>query len=529
MIINKIIASAKKIVVKKIKTRLNSSGIKWAFVYAFIFLMTVTNYSQNHALNWYFGIKAGLNFRTYPPTVLTDGVLAQREGNATISDENGNLLFYTDGVTVWNSHHHVMKNGNGLNGQWIAAQSAIIAKKPKSQGIYYIFTISDWQNKQGGLYYSIIDMNKKNGRGAVIEKNILLNEYAREQISAVYADDEFNVWILTHEKGNRLFAAYKLTETGLSPKPVFSEVGMNYYGTNRYGQLKFSSMGNLVCATLGGYRKTTVQVFSFDQKTGKVSHGITVSKSGIPNAYSSEFSPNEKILYVTSYNGKHLYQFDLSSGKESKIQKSIINLSTSDDVKSCLQIGYDHKIYVSKDRQSTIGVINYPNKIGKACMFDSKAIKMPRHSYCRLGFPNFIQSYFKFYKNINNLSNEELLKEDHLEALTFNIYFESGSAELSDSAKIVLDNIIQILSSHSGYKAIVSSHTDCQGDSLYNLKLSQERAKSSANYLNKKLRKKVNEGIGYGESKPAEKCKCEECTEEQNAKNRRTEIRLIPL
>jgi len=485
--------------------------------------------AQNHAQNWYFGQKAGISFSTYPVSVLTDGAIIQREGNATISDEAGNLLFYTDGSTIWNKSHKPMENGSGLKGQWTAAQSAIIAKQPGTTATYYVFTVSDWQNNQGQLAYSIVDMSEANGLGSVTQKNILINRNVREQISAVYADENLNVWILAHEKGNQKFVAYKLTNEGLQVKPIVSEIGIKYIGKNRYGQLKFSSGGKKVCSTLGGDKGITVQLFSFNQKTGKLSNVITISKSGIPNAYSSEFSPNNMVLYVTSFNGTHLYQYDLAKKTEVKIQESQIDISITGDKKSCLQIGYDHKIYISKDKQNNLGVIHHPNKIGKDCIFETNGVKMPQGSTCRLGFPNFIQSYFELYKNVNNLSNNKLAKEGHLEAITFNIYFNSGSAKLTEDSKNTLDKVIKLISNNSKYKAVVSSHTDCKGNADSNLKLSQKRAKSSASYINKKLKQKVNEGIGFGESRPAVECICEDCEEKENAQNRRTEIKLIPI
>ena len=158
-----------------------------------VLLCSALSFGQEHAVNWYFGTKAGLNFETYPPTVLTDGAIVQREGNATISDEDGNLLFYTDGQVIWNKDHQDMANGRGLKGQWIAAQSAIIAKQPNSEEIYYVFTVSDWQNDAGSLRYTVVDMKMNDGKGEVIEKNTLLNDKCREQISAVYADEDLNV------------------------------------------------------------------------------------------------------------------------------------------------------------------------------------------------------------------------------------------------------------------------------------------------------------------------------------------------
>jgi hypothetical protein len=54
------------------------------------------------------------------------GETSTDEGTSVACDKNGQLLFYTDGVTVWNKNHQLMKNGTGLFGDFYAAQSAVI-------------------------------------------------------------------------------------------------------------------------------------------------------------------------------------------------------------------------------------------------------------------------------------------------------------------------------------------------------------------------------------------------------------------
>jgi hypothetical protein len=104
----------------------------------FIFLSSVV-FSQGETDNWYFGQNAGLNFATNPPTPLLDGELDTNEGCAVLSDSDGNLLFYTDGSTVWNRNHDIMMNGTGLLGDSSSTQSAIIIPKPEDNNIFYIF------------------------------------------------------------------------------------------------------------------------------------------------------------------------------------------------------------------------------------------------------------------------------------------------------------------------------------------------------------------------------------------------------
>jgi hypothetical protein len=110
-------------------------------VFLYLLFSISSSQAQNEFSKWYFGQNAGLDFSTAPPTVLTNGVINTPEGVATISDNNGNLLFYTDGITVRNSLHSLMANGNALGGNGTSTQSGIIVKQPGSNNIYYIFTV----------------------------------------------------------------------------------------------------------------------------------------------------------------------------------------------------------------------------------------------------------------------------------------------------------------------------------------------------------------------------------------------------
>ena len=115
-------------------------------------------FGQLESNNWYFGSNAGITFSSGAPVALTNGALTTTEGVATISDGSGNLLFYTNGVTVWNRNHLTMTNGTGLFGDGSSTQSAIIVKQPGNTNIYYVFT-SDNDAGPNGICYSIVDMN----------------------------------------------------------------------------------------------------------------------------------------------------------------------------------------------------------------------------------------------------------------------------------------------------------------------------------------------------------------------------------
>jgi hypothetical protein len=84
-----------------------------SFLLATLCFLGLAGISQNESAKWYFGATAGLDFMG-PPTILTNGMMNPWEGCASISDAAGNLLFYTDGLSVWNKTHVIMANGTGL-------------------------------------------------------------------------------------------------------------------------------------------------------------------------------------------------------------------------------------------------------------------------------------------------------------------------------------------------------------------------------------------------------------------------------
>lgn len=491
-----------------------------------LLLMLPMNHAlaQRHAQNWIFGHNAGINFKTDPPKSFSGSVMIQREGNATISDEEGALLFYTNGMNIWSYNHKPMKNGSGLKGQPTAAQSSIIAKIPQTTSRYIVFTVSDWQNSMGGLYYSVIDISANNGLGEVVLKNELLNTQVREQISAVYADKNLDVWVLCHELNNNTFVAYKLTKDGVNSKPVVSKIGSIYKGVNRYGQLKFSSNGEYVCATLGGSKSNNLSLFHFDQKTGVLSESIDLSNEDLKDVYSSEFSPDGSKLYVSAFNKPYIYQFDLSLKNKEDIMGSMINVVNSGSIKSCLQIGYDGKVYVSNDNRNYVGVISNPDLKGKNCGHIDNYVKLGSGK-CRLGFPNFIQSYF----------DEDFMDTEHTSApptfptLKYKIGFATNSSQISPQMAKELDKAIEQIINNPNYRVSISSHTDCKGPSQSNLTLSQRRATSTAEYIKKRVPKaKLILVKGFGESEPLASCDCGDCTLEELAKNRRSMIELTP-
>ena len=110
--------------------------------FVFLLFVSLSTYAQKEANIWYFGYNAGLDFNSGSPVALTDGQIYTQEGCASIANSSGQLLFYTDGITVWNRNHQIMSNGTGLFGHDSSTQSSTIVQKPNSPNLFYIFTIN---------------------------------------------------------------------------------------------------------------------------------------------------------------------------------------------------------------------------------------------------------------------------------------------------------------------------------------------------------------------------------------------------
>ena len=446
-------------------------------------LLNISNLSaQSSALcketyNWYFGYQAAITFNgssNPTPTALTNSAMSMNEGCASISDGSGNLLFYTNGEDIRDASHSIMPNGTGLLGLGPSAQSSIAVPMPGNDSLYYVFTVMDWTSGTStgiGLNYNVINMydpgngNTINPLGDVILKNIPLDTNVREQVTAVYHSNCNDIWIITH-KGSKwhssdTYLAYLLTPTGLNTTPIISNVGMTYYTNNRFGYLKPSHDGKKICTTLGrgaNWQGTTVELLDFDNTTGQLSNPIVIADAANPNvwAYSSEFSPDNSILYVSAFNQTFINQYDLSSGIQSTIRASKTNIATGTANKSCLQLGPDNKIYVAKQSNSFLGVIDNPNSLTNSNYID-QAVNLGNRN-AGIGLPSFWErQYIQTYLNDTICQGDSLLLGGNYQTIT-------GSYNDTIFPATVCDDCLEIITTNlqvNNFLSSVTSITTC--------------------------------------------------------------------
>lgn len=367
----------------------------WRFFNIIVLILIIPNvcFTQNEANIWYFGENAGLDFNSGTPIPLLDGQLDTTEGCATICDTNGDLLFYTDGITVWNKNHGIMFNGTSLNGDTSSTHSAIIVPKPNDLNIYYIFTVDDAAGPNG-LQYSEVDMTLDSGLGGITaNKNILLFTPITEKLTAIKSSIANEYWVVSHKWNSDEFLAYNISSLGVNTTPVLSTAGSMITGDdgNTTGQIKMSPDGTkLAMATAGTVN--TAELFDFNASTGMVSNGLLILDLPIDeNVYGVEFSPNSKVLYVSDI-GNAVFQYNLEAGTSFEIINSQLQITTLPRPYAALQLATDGIIYVAKTNQFYIDVIDNPNIVGAGCGYQFESLYLDGKR-SRLGLPPFIQTF----------------------------------------------------------------------------------------------------------------------------------------
>ncbi len=352
--------------------------------------------AQEESNNWYFGLFAAISFSTDPPTVLSTSQMATSEGCASISDEDGALLFYTDGLTVFNANHQEMLNGAGLLGGGSSSQSAIIVQAPENSNLYYVFTVMEMG--MGGLSYSVVDMNLDGGLGAVVSasKNTPLVSTTSEKVTAVRHANGIDIWIITSSNMTNEYYSFLLTPSGMDLNTVESTAGStpDEWGI---GYLKGSFDGSLLVSAHCLEPGDNLDILSFNNATGAVSDLLTFSLDPM-TPYGIEFSPDQSKLYISTIDEfqtfGQLVQFDISNLDATAVQASKVILDETEaglGFVGAIQLASDGRIYVSTVN-GFLGAIENPNEAGVACGYNNEFLNISPGT-STFGLPNFFPNF----------------------------------------------------------------------------------------------------------------------------------------
>lgn len=339
------------------------------------------------------------------PLVIPDNTIPQAstfgtECTSSYSDPNGNLLLYTDGITVWNKNGQPMPNGTGLMGAASAAQSCLLVPLPGSSTRYYLFTTDCVENFfANGLRYSIVDMTLDNGNGDVIvaSKNTLVTTGVSERVSGTYHSNGTDIWIGTSTSDGSQVYAYLLTAAGLAPSPVITTTGTG--GGNCWGAFRFSHDGLRIAYVVSNSQLHShrVRVCDFNNTTGQCSNGFDIPYSTTTDErpYGIEFSPNNSKLYVAVLSYGNLMQYDLGAGGPSAIIASGVPVdpfpSSPGSSYPHILMGTDGRLWVNRE-QLHLDYVPDPDLAGTACGYVADALTIPGPQFSSIGWclPNFV-------------------------------------------------------------------------------------------------------------------------------------------
>ena len=357
-------------------------------VIVFIFSFIVS-FSQKHQYNWLFGENNAIEFNkaTAVPNVSSNNTAKSRVSASVSDSTTGELLFYTDGNSVWNKNHQIMANGAALNATF--ALGVIVVPNPRNPKLYYIFTVD---NKKD-LTYSVVDVRLNGGLGDVTTKQHFLAKNTSKVLTAVKHKFNNAYWLITHSNlfpEENSFLTYSITTNGVSGVAVTSNIGKK--GGNTYGVLVSNGAGDKLALTDNNASDGEAQVFNFDKHCGLITSAKTLHKenSWSGASYGAAFSPDDSKLYISywftecqliQYSGN---DFD-NWGLVTKNNRNFTDFQIAPDGK--LYIGINYFSATTTD----ISVLHNPNNAFTAVNYQAKFLALGVNSVNgNYEFPNFI-------------------------------------------------------------------------------------------------------------------------------------------
>lgn len=377
--------------------------MRFCFLLFIAFVAVSAAHAQKQYNIWYFGDRIGVDFNSGAPVARTDGQMIQPEGPASICNPTtGELLFYTDGISVWNRSHQYMPNGAFvLHGSTNTTQSAVIVPVPGDSLRYLIFTADDKEDDDQGVEYALVDMSLDAGYGDIVFRNRQLLTPTTEKLVAVTHSNGCDIWVIAHGVNNNWFYAWLVDRSGTPSAPVISKVGSIHPDkTGKVGYLKASPDGTKLVAVISGeylgtttVRSSAVDLLSFNAVTGEV--GFIGDLPPEQREYGASFSPDNSKLYLirSGSSNEGFYQYDLSSGDLATIVSTKTYIS-NDPQLGTAQIGPDGKLYITRNNVSFLAAVENPNAAGVACGYNGTAVPLAGR-IGGLGLPNNIDALSK--------------------------------------------------------------------------------------------------------------------------------------
>ncbi len=361
--------------------------------------------AQHADLIWCFGDSAGIDFSTINNPVAISSSGRSRGSSTSISDSNGNLLFYSQANSentwyypnlgeVFTVNNQLMGNGDSVFCSGWYNELTIIPN-PANDSTFYLFSIGI--TGVYGIRYAKIDMRLNGGIGKVVSKNIILStDSVTDGPVAVKHANGRDWWLLAHDANNLMNPQYRFFIYLISPDSIHSKVAqvIGTAGRTAASRMKFSPSGNKLLMVSYG---DLIELYDFDRCSGTLSNARTISNEVFPNFtkyyFGCSFSPNENYIYVSNTDNAYpptspwrLEQYDITQPTAAAIAatKTYIFNGYLPASGGQHKLGPDGKIYITywyanwypyadtmyNQYNMNLSVIEQPDSPGVACNYN---------------------------------------------------------------------------------------------------------------------------------------------------------------
>ena len=414
------------------------------FCLFFIFLFCSQLDAQEENNNWFLTTGLHLNFNTVitgpggTPEVTDARVPSYSISSSNfvaVSDENGDLLFYSNGQSIWNANHEPMLNGEKLvsiTGGFDIKEAVACCKSCDKYYVFYQVAIS---GQFGSLRYCEVDMNGDNGLGEVVlaSKDTPLGSFAYRAFEVISAPNgTWLVGLFQKDVSTVSFHAYKVNIAGISD-PVISDVNIQLLKGLNY-DLTSNPNGDVILFIQDGLLFDGLPMTScfFDKLTGEVDFLQTLVPESAPypeynsNIISAAFSPNRKFLYTVErygfcqqlecFTAFAVFQYSYDTNRNRVIDNTKHELqfyTIEDDPIGQMVLAPTGKLYLSRFSKPFFDVIARPNVRGNASTYQSKRIQLSS-GVAPLRMPNQIPptSTFQFIEGIDLSESYSICRGD---------------------------------------------------------------------------------------------------------------------
>lgn len=230
------------------------------------------------------------------------------------SDSTGHLAFYSNGISIRDTTHNKMINGDTINPVplWYDWQNdrfpngpfCFALPDPAQPNRYYFLHVAGQYSPAANayvsspFYWTLIDMNANNGLGEVLLKNqILIPEGDLLVPVAVKHGNGRDWWVITGIVGEPVLYTFLLDPTGIHG-PFETPVANEFPGPGYISANAMSPDGRTYvrCDGING-----LHIYDFDRCSGTFSNLRVVPFGENVFGFASVFAPDSRHLYISSW------------------------------------------------------------------------------------------------------------------------------------------------------------------------------------------------------------------------------------